>query len=44
MLANPLVVSDVMIDAINLKLDPKENNLYFINKYDLSLWVLDLNK
>ncbi len=44
MLANPLVTSDTIIDAVNLKLDQKENNLYFINKYDLSLWVLDLNK
>lgn len=44
LLANLLDLSDKLIDATELKLDPKENFLYFINKNDLSLWSLDLNK
>ncbi len=43
LLANLLQLSDKLIDATNLTLDPKENFLYFINKNDLSLWSLDLN-
>lgn len=44
LLANLVNLSDRLIDATNLTLDPKENFLYFINKNDLSLWSLDLNK
>jgi hypothetical protein len=44
LLANPLNLSKVLIDAVDLTLDTKENYLYFINKNDLSLWVLDLNQ
>lgn len=44
LIANLLNLSDQLIDAINLSLDPKENYLYFINKNDLSLWSLDLNR
>ena len=33
---------DQSIDAINLFLDQKENNLYFTNKNDYSLWGLNL--
>ncbi len=44
LLANLLNLSDRLIDATNLTLDPKENFLYFINKNDLSLWSLDLNQ
>jgi len=42
-LVNPTeVYSDVAIDAINLKLDPKEENLFFMNKSDSYLWGLRL--
>ena len=44
LLANLLNLSNTLIDATNLTLDPKENFLYFINKRDLSLWSLDLNQ
>lgn len=44
LLSDPLIDSSVKIDAIKLVLDPKENRLYFINKQDLSLWSLDINK
>ncbi len=44
LLANLLDLSDKLIDATGLTLDPKENFLYFINKNDLSLWSLDLNQ
>lgn len=44
LLANPLNLAKTIMDATELTLDPKENYLYFINKVDLSLWVLDLNK
>lgn len=44
LLANPLNLNKVLVDAINLTLDPKENYLYFINKRDLTLWSLDLAK
>ena len=43
LLANLLKISDELIDAIDLTLDPKENFLYFVNKRDLTLWSLDLN-
>ncbi len=43
LLANLLNLSDDLIDAVNLTLDPKENFLYFVNKRDLTLWSLDLN-
>ncbi|MES3031455.1 MAG: hypothetical protein V4697_03525 [Patescibacteria group bacterium] len=44
LLANLLRLSDELIDATKLTLDPDENFLYFTNKRDLSLWSLDLNK
>lgn len=44
LLANLIKISNKTIDAIDLKLDPKENTLYFINKQDLTLWALDLNQ
>jgi hypothetical protein len=44
LLANLTKLSNKAIDAINLKLDPKEITLYFINKEDLNLWALDLNQ
>jgi hypothetical protein len=43
-IANLLELSEVLIDATNLTLDPKENILYFINKNDLTLWALDLKQ
>ena len=36
--------SDQLIDATNLVLDPNDNHIYFTNKRDLTLWVLDLNQ
>jgi hypothetical protein len=44
LLANLLSLSNELIDATDLMLDQKENFLYFVNKRDLSLWSLDLNK
>jgi hypothetical protein len=44
LLANPINLTKSLIDATDLTLDPKENYLYFINKRDLSLWSIDLNK
>lgn len=44
LLANLLNLSNKLIDATQLTLDPKENFLYFINKRDLTLWSLDLNQ
>jgi hypothetical protein len=44
LLANLLTLSNSLIDATNLTLDPKENFLYFVNKRDLTLWSLDLNQ
>lgn len=44
LLANLLTLSNKLIDAEQLILDPKENFLYFINKRDLTLWSLDLNQ
>jgi hypothetical protein len=44
LLANLLTLSSKLIDATDLTLDPKEDNLYFINKRDLTLWALDLNQ
>lgn len=43
LLAKLLSISNTLIDATNLTLDPKENFLYFTNKKDLTLWSLDLN-
>ncbi len=43
LLANLLNLSNDLIDATDLSLDPKENFLYFINKKDLTLWSLDLS-
>jgi len=43
-LANLLEISEVLIDATNLTLDPKENTIYFVNKNDLTLWALDLKQ
>lgn len=43
-LVNPSeIYSDANIDAINLKLDNKEENLFFMNKSDSYLWGLKLN-
>lgn len=44
LIANLLTLSNKLIDATQLVLDPKENYLYFINKNDLTPWVLDLNQ
>ncbi len=44
LLANLLDLSNKLVDATDLVLDPKENFLYFINKRDLTLWSLDLNQ
>jgi hypothetical protein len=44
LIASPLELSDVSLDAINLTLDPQEDALYFVNKKDLTLWALDLNQ
>ncbi len=44
LVANLLNLSDSLIDAIDLKLDPREDYLYFINKRDLTLWSLNLNQ
>ncbi len=44
LVANLIKLSNQLIDATNLMLDPKENTLYFINKRDLNLWALDLNQ
>lgn len=44
LLANLLDLSNKLMDATDLVLDPKENYLYFINKRDLTLWSLDLNQ
>ncbi|MDP3962819.1 MAG: hypothetical protein Q8Q03_03065 [bacterium] len=42
-LANLLGLSNSLIDAVDLTLDPKENFLYFVNKRDLTLWSLKLD-
>ncbi|MEK7213552.1 MAG: hypothetical protein AAB637_00340, partial [Patescibacteria group bacterium] len=44
LLANPLNLANELIDATQLILDQKEKFLYFINKRDLTLWSLDLNR
>lgn len=44
LLANPLNLANELIDATQLTLDQKEKFLYFINKRDLTLWSLDLNR
>ena len=44
LIANLLTLSNKLIDVTQLVLDPKENYLYFINKNDLTPWVLDLNQ
>ena len=44
LLANLLDLSNKLVDATELALDPKENFLYFINKRNLTLWSLDLNQ
>lgn len=44
LLANLLTLSNSLIDAVQLTLDPKEDMLYFINKRDLTLWSLDLSQ
>jgi hypothetical protein len=41
--ADLLGISRTIIDAENLKLDPKENYIYFMNKRDLTLWSFSLN-
>jgi hypothetical protein len=44
LLANLLNLSNKLMDATDLILDPKEDFLYFTNKRDLTLWSLDLNQ
>src|SRR3989344_803076 len=44
LMANLLKISDELIDAVDLTLDPKEDYLFFVNKRDLTLWSLDLNR
>ncbi len=44
LLGDLLKLSNKLIDATQLTLDPKENYLYFVNKKDLSLWSLDLTQ
>jgi hypothetical protein len=44
LLGDLLTLSNKLIDATRLTLDPSENTLYFINKGDLTLWALDLNQ
>jgi hypothetical protein len=44
LVANLLNLSQTVIDATNLTLDPKENFIYFINKKDLTFWSFDLNE
>ena len=44
LMANLLNLSNNLIDATDLTLDPKENFLLFTNKRDLTLWSLDLNQ
>ncbi len=43
MLADLTSLGKTLIDAMDIKLDSKENYIYFVNKNDLSLWSLDLN-
>jgi len=43
-LVEPRVILDVDIDAMELKLSSNEDYLIFINKTDLSLWVLKLEQ
>lgn len=38
-----IIYANTVIDAVNLKLDPKEENLFFMNKSDSYLWGLKLN-
>ena len=44
LLGDLLTLSNKLIDATHLTLDPSENTLYFVNKGDLTLWALDLNQ
>jgi hypothetical protein len=44
LIANLTKLGNDLIDAVDLKLDPSENFLYFINKRDLTLWSLDLTQ
>lgn len=44
LLANPISLSNSIIDAVKLNLDPDEDFLYFINKRDLTAWSLNLNE
>ncbi len=41
-IASPSLLTREEIDLIKLELGPKEENLFFINKKDSSLWVLEL--
>ncbi len=44
LLADLLTLSKSLIDVTDIGLDTKEDFLYFINKNDLNLWSLDLNR
>ena len=44
LIANPLTLGNVLMDSMNLVLDPQENYLYFTNKRDLTLWSLRLSE
>jgi hypothetical protein len=37
-------ISGQNLDMINLSFDPDEKNLFFINKYDSSLWIYDFSE
>jgi len=39
-IANPIELANTNIDAIKLSLNEKENNLFFVNKKDSTLWKL----
>lgn len=44
MMADLSMITGKSIDAMQLFLDPKENYLFFIDKNDLTPWMLDLNQ
>lgn len=42
-LENSLIYEESSVDAINLKLNANEDTLFFVNKKDNTLWMIDLN-
>jgi len=44
LIADLFDLSKKFIDVVDMRLDPEENFLYFVNKNDLTLWSLDLNR